>query len=219
MKLRLSIAASALVAAAVGHGAARADLVSLWARAQGGGSSGAGLAGDQKDEAFHKGAEGLAYGAAVGVEVLLLDVWVEHDQYVRGELSGTWTQFMTGFDVELDLGPKKGGVRNDLGGVDGGISSGYAELGMAVGFGLGTGQQVDPPLDNSQVTDKGFLGQLHAGAGWRLTPSWSLGVLVPVQVGYLFKSGPGATANDLSTQYAQVSAAALLNLRLKIQLK
>jgi hypothetical protein len=219
LKTGLVIAASA-AALALLAAPASADLISFHARALGGGSVGKGLFGDRKDDAFHAGADGLTYGAQVGVEILFIDVWVEHDQYITsGDLSGTWTQFMTGLDLELDIGEQKEGVRNDRGEVDGGYSSGYFEFGLGAGFALGTGQQVDPPLDNSEVTDKGFVAQVHAGVGWRLTPSWSLGLLVPVQGGYLFKSGPGATANDLSTHYGQVSAAALLNLRLKIQLK
>ena len=220
MKTRLALVAGASLALASAAGAARADLISLHVQAHGGGSTGAGLGGDQKDDAFHAGARGAAYGAQLGVELLFVDVWVEHDQYVGSDgLSGTWTQFMTGFDVELDIGGQRGAVRDADGEVSGGRPAGYAELGMAIGFGLGTGQQVDPPLDNSEVTDKGFLGQVHAGAGWRLSPSWTLGVQVPLQAGYMFKSGPGATANDLDTHYTQVSIAALLALRLKIQLK
>jgi hypothetical protein len=220
VKTRLALVAGATLALAGLADSARADLVSLHVQAHGGGATGVGLAGDRQDEAFHLGARGGTYGAQVGVEILFIDVWVDHNQYLTGDgLVGTWTQFMTGLDGELEVGGRKGGDRAEDGRMKGGWSAGYVELGMGVGFGVGTGQQVEPPLDNSQVTDKGFLGQVHAGAGWRLTPSWSLGVQVPVQAGYLFKSGPGATANDLSTQYGEISAAALLALRFKIRLK
>ncbi len=197
--------------------AARADIISLLAQVHGGGSAGQGVGGDRKDEAFHDGATGATYGAKVGVEILFIDVWVGHDQYRNGDgLLGTWTTFMSGFDVELDLGSQKGGTRNDRGEVDGGFSAGYAEFGLGAGFGLGTGQQVDPPLDAGQITDKGFVSQVFVGAGWRLTPSVSFGVQVPVQGAYLIKSGRGAVVNDLGTHYTEVSAAALLALRLNV---
>jgi hypothetical protein len=197
--------------------AARADIISFSAQVHGGASGGQGLGGDRKDEAFHDGATGGTYGARAGVEILFIDVWVQHDQYRDQDgLLGTWTQLMTGFDVELDLGDQKGGTRNDRGEVDGGHSAGYAEFGLGFGFGLGTGQQVEPPLDNGEITDKGVVGQVHVGAGWRLSPSWSIGVQVPVQAAYLIKSGSGATANDLGTHYTEMSAAALLALRINL---
>src|SRR5690349_7966363 len=145
---------AAFVALCAAPAAARADIISVLAQVHGGGSAGRGLGGDRKDEAFHDGASGGTYGAKLGVEILFIDVWVGHDQYRDADrLLGTWTTFMSGFDVEFDLGSTKGGTRNDRGEVDGGFSSGYAEFGMGAGFGLGTGQQVDPPLDNGQLTD------------------------------------------------------------------
>jgi hypothetical protein len=100
-----------------------------------------------------------------------------------------------------------------------GPAPGYFEIGFAAGFGVGTGQQVMPPLDNSEVTDKGFLGQAHFGLGYRLGSAVSLGVRVPVQAAYLFKSGDGAAANDRGNQYVSVNAALLLELRLTLSLR
>lgn len=213
MRLPLLVSLALLVAPA----AARADIVSLSAQVHGGAAAGQGLGGDRKDEAFHDGATGGTYGARVGVEILFVDLWVQHDQYRDSDgLLGTWTTLMTGFDVDMDLGGEKGGTRNERGEIDGGYSSGYAELGFGVGFGLGTGQQVEPPLDNGEITDKGVVGEAFVGAGWRLSPSWSFGVQVPVQAAYLIKSGSGATANDLGTHYTEISAAALLALRINL---
>lgn len=215
-RLRTFVLLSALVCAA---STADADVLSLSADVHGGGAAGKGLGGKAKDEAFHDGTTGGTYGARLGVEVFFVDVWVQHDQY-RGSdgLLGTWTQFMTGFDLEVDVGEQKGGVRNDRGEVDGGYSAGYVEFGTGFGFAVGTGQQVDPPLDNSQVTDKGFISQVHIGAGWRMNKILSFGLLVPVQGAYLLKSGEGAAANDLNTHYTEISGAALLALRLKLSL-
>ena len=96
---------------------------------------------------------------------------------------------------------------------------GYFEAGLGLGFGVGTGQQVVLPLDNGEVTDKGFLLEAKVGAGWNLGPLFSLGVLVPVSGGYYFKSGPGVVANDQGTHYQAVEAAVLVNFRAKLKLK
>jgi hypothetical protein len=217
---RLAIVVTSALALVGTERAASADLLSGYAQVQGGGASGAGLFGDQMDAAFHKQAEGITYGAYVGVEIVLVDVWVEHNQFiVNGGVEGTWTQFMTGLDVEFDLGHKEGGTRLENGEVKGGFTRWYGEFGLGTGFGVGTGQQVDPPLDNSQVTDKGFLVQASIGGGFRLSRYLSLGLSLPMQAGYMFKSGPGASANDLETNYGSMQAAALLNMRFKVQIK
>jgi hypothetical protein len=215
-----AICLTSLVALAGSERAASADLLSGYAQIQGGGASGAGLFGDQMDAAFHKEAEGITYGAYVGVEIVFLDVWIEHNQFIaNGGVEGTWTQFMTGIDVEFDLGPKEGGTRLENGQIKDGYSRWYGEFGLGAGFGVGTGQQVDPPLDNSQVTDKGFVFQASIGGGFRMSKYFSLGLSLPMQAGYMFKSGEGATANDLETNYGSMQAAALLSMRFKLQIK
>jgi hypothetical protein len=207
-----ALAAAALLSLAAPT-AASADLLSMRAQVQSGGSTGLMARGEQRDHAFHDATAGFTYGALVGVEVLFVDAWVEHNQFIDGDgFLGTWTQFMAGLDLEFGLGDKKG---VELDG-SGGYSSGYGEFGLAIGFGVGTLQQVEPPLDNRQIDDKGFVAQATFGAGYRLSRLLSLGLAVPVQAGYLFKSG---AANDVSNQYSSVHAAALLNLRMKIKLK
>lgn len=216
--------ACATLVAAIALGAvpalARADLLTLYVHASGGLATGQGLEGDREEDAFHRGARGPTYGAKVGVEIVFLDVWVEHDQYLEsGQVDGTWTQFMTGIDVQIGIGGQKGASRDEVGELEGGYSAGYVELGTGLGFGLGTGQQVEPPLDNSEITDKGFIVEARASAGVRLSPSWAVGLTVPVTAGYMFKSGAGATADDLDTHYSEVAAAALVTLRLDVGLK
>ena len=199
----------------LGGNTASADILQLNARVQVGAAHGLGMGGAQKDNAFHAGAKGLAYGAAVGVEFLLLDGWVEHYQYQGQDgLIGTWTQFMAGVDKRFSLGDKKGAVDGK-----GGYSSMYGEIGAAIGFGVGTGQQVVLPLDNSQVSDKGFMAQVHLAFGYRLSKNLSLGLMIPVQGAYLFKQGNGISANDEGTHYQSMQGSALLNLRLDIPIK
>lgn len=212
---RLTVATCALAVAIASPAAA--DVFSLRAELHGGGGGGVGVAGGAKDHAFSTGARGGVYGALVGAEVLFIDAWVDHHQFNDGSLIGTWTQFMAGADVDIDLGtptPLPGAKPGRVG-----RPKGYAEVGLGVGFGLGTGQQVMLPLDNAQVTDKAFLVEARFGAGYNLGPVLSIGFSVPVSYGYMFKSGPGVVANDDNNQYQALQAAAMLNFRFRLKAK
>ena len=93
---------------------ANAGVLELEAQIQAGGMAGKGYKGDRQDEAFHDHATGPSYGALLGIEFLFIDVWVEHNQYVNNSqndgrgVNGTWTQFMTGMDIQFDVGEKVG---------------------------------------------------------------------------------------------------------------
>lgn len=219
--MRRLVTAAAL-AAIVGLAAApaRADVASITAQVQAGGAAGTGLGGDSEvqNQAFFDRASGISYGALVGVEFLFIDVWVEHDQYIEpGEFLGTWTQLMVGLDTQFGLGGKRGRHWNrETGELVGGRDAGYLDFGFALGAGAGTLEQVDPPLDNAQVDDKGVVGRAHVGVGYNLGNTFSIGIALPVQVAYLIKSG---VANDLDNHYSSAQVALLLNLRARFGLK
>lgn len=188
---------------------ASADVFSLFAEAHGGGMYGWGLSGDQKDAAFFKQSPHAAYGALIGAQFLFFDALIQHHQYTDGSRITTWTQFGLGLHNTLDLGSeqeRKAGQGS------------YLELGATLWFGLGTGQQVMPPLDNAQLTDKGFLLEGRLGVGKHLNGNFDLGVIIPVSYGFFFKSGNGIGANDTSNQYRGIEAEALLALRVKVGL-
>lgn len=210
---RLAAALLALTALAA-PAAARADVASLRAELHGGAYGGIGLGGEQKDDGFAATAPPGAYGALVGIELLFIDAFVAHHQFTDGDDLSTWTQLGVGFDVDIELGAPP-----QLQGEEPKPGKGYLELGLYAGVGVGTGQQVDPPLDNSQITDKGVTAEFRVGAGWRLGRYARLGLTVPVTTGYFIKSGNGATVNDLDTHYQALSAAALLTLRFDLVLK
>jgi hypothetical protein len=210
---RLAAALLALTALAA-PAAARADVASLRAELHGGAFGGVGLGGEQKDDGFVATAPPAAYGALVGVELLFIDAFIAHHQFTDGDDLSTWTQLGVGFDVDIELGAPP-----QLQGQEPKPGKGYLELGLYAGVGVGTGQQVDPPLDNSQITDKGVTAELRVGAGWRLGRFARLGLTVPVTTGYFIKSGNGATVNDLDTHYQALSAAALVTLRFDLVLK
>lgn len=187
---------------------ASADTFKLFGEIHGGGMYGKGTAGDQKDTAFFDKASGGAYGALVGAELLFFDAWIQHHQYFSNGLK-TWTQFGVGIHFTNDLGSaeeRKAGKGS------------YLEFGGGMWFGLGTGAQVMPPLDNAQITDKALIGEGRIGFGKHIDKVFDFGVIVPVQYGYFLKSGNGAAANDLSTHYRGFEVEALLALRANIRL-
>jgi len=190
---------------------ASADVLKLFAEADGGGVYGKGTSGAQviKDSAFFAKAPHLAYGALIGAEFLFLDAWIQHHQLTDGSRIATWTQFGAGVHGTIDLGDAKQQKAHE---------GGFFEFGVGAWFGLGTGQQVMPPLDNAQITDKAFLVEGRVGFGTHLSKVFDFGLSVPVSWGYFFKNGNGAVANDVSTHYQGIQGEALLYLRANIRL-
>jgi hypothetical protein len=190
---------------------ASADVLKLFAEADGGGVYGTGTSGDKpiKDAAFFAKAPRLDYGAMIGAEFLFLGAWIQHHQFTDGSRLATWTQFGTGVHVQIDLGDASQQKAHQ---------GGFVEFGAGGWFGLGTGQQVSPPLDNAQISDKAFLLEARVGFGTHLSSVFDLGVAVPVSWGYFFKNGNGAAVNDVSTHYQSIQGEALVYLRGNIRL-
>jgi hypothetical protein len=198
---------------------AEADVVKLYAEAHGGGMYGKGTGGDlvnnsanMLDEAYFENASPGVYGGAIGARFLFLAAEIQHHQYVGGGDLSTWTQFGGGLQFEIGLGapPAKGQKEK--------VKGGYVQLGTMLFFGVGTGQQVMPPLSNDEVTDKGFLLQGSIGFGTHINGVFDIGISIPASYGYFFKSGGTAVANDLSTHYQSFQVEALLVLRGNIRL-
>ena len=190
---------------------ASADVLKLFVEADGGGLVGRGISGEQviKDSAFFAKAPHLAYGALLGAEFLFFDGWIQHHQFTDGSRIATWTQFGVGIHGTVELGDAKQQKARE---------GGFFEIGGGGWFGVGTGQQIMPPLDNEQITDKAFLVEGRLGLGKHVSSSWDYGIAVPISWGYFFKNGNGAVANDVSTHYRGIQAEALLFLRLNIRL-
>jgi hypothetical protein len=185
---------------------AHADLFRIFAEAHGGGMYGQGTAGDQKDAAFFAKSPHGAYGLQAGAELFIFDLWIEHHQFTNGSRVATWSKIGVGVHTQLDLGSTKD-IKAGKGG--------YIELSSGAFFGVGTGQQVMPPLDNAQISDKGFLIQGTLGVGTHLSKNFDLGLSVPVSWGYFFKQG---AANDVSNHYQGVQGEALAVLRVQFGL-
>lgn len=207
MRMALPVCA-VLCAASV---SARADIIAARAEIHAGGGGGVGVGGDQKDNAFFAKAPNGAYGVLVGAKILIADAFIDHTQFTNGSRISTWTQFALGFRVDSKTGapPAEKGQPEPK-------PTGYWGLGFHVAFGLGTGAQVMPPLDNAQITDKAFTVEVRPEFGKLLGGGFRVGIALPISGGYFFKSGNGATANDLSTHYQGVEAAALLTLGVEL---
>jgi hypothetical protein len=190
---------------------ASADVLKLFVEAGAGGAYGTATGGDQrlKDSAFFAKAPHFEYGVLAGVELVFLDAWIQHHQLTDGSRIATWTQFGLGVHFQAGLGDAKQQKAHE---------GGFFELGLGGWFGLGTGQQVSPPLDNAQITDKAVLVEGRVGAGTHLNSVFDLGVAVPLSWGYFFKNGNGAAINDASTHYQGVQGEVLVFLRGNLRL-
>jgi hypothetical protein len=185
---------------------ASAEVFKLYADVGGGGAYGKGIAGMYKDDAFFANAKGGAASFVVGGRFLIIDANVRHSQLINGGEIETWTQFNAGLNFGMDSGTEEEKKQ---------FKGAYFEMGAGVAFGLGTGAQVMPPLDNSEVTDKGFMLEGRLGFGKHLGKIFDIGVSVPVSWGYFFKTGGGA--NEMDNQYQAVQVLGLLVLRANIR--
>lgn len=208
--LRASILSLFVVAAATSS--ANADVLLLYGNLHGGVMGGKGTGGDQQDQAFFQNAPNGTYGLSVAGRFLFFAGEISHDQYrfFGGETANslrTWTQFSAGVDFDIDLGSEQ--QKKDHQGK-------FIQFSALAGFGVGTGQQVMPPLDNGQITDKGLMLGGRFGIGAHASKLFDYGLMVPVQYGYFFKNG--VAANDVNNHYQGVHASALVFLRLNIKL-
>lgn len=188
---------------------AHADVLVLYGEAHGGAMGGKGTGGDQQDEAFFANAPLGMYGLKIAARFLILEGQIQHHQYRGGGELATWTQFSAGLGVGIDLGDKKQKKAHE---------STFVEMGALVGGGLGTGRQVDPPLSNDEITDKGFLIEGRFSFGKHLNKFLDFGVAATGSWGFFFKNGVEDGANDVSNQYQGFQLEGLAYLRLKLKL-
>jgi hypothetical protein len=198
--------ASVIVLGAAGSAAAAP--FELYANISAGAMKGKGVGGAQSDADFFAGSESMTYGATLGVKLLFVQVWIDHHQFTNFNWDplSTWTEFMAGvgFDFPLSDAPK--GETPKL----------HAGIQLGIGFGVGTGQQVDPPLSNGQITDKGFLAEARVKLEYDVSSILRMGVAVPLTYGYLFKNG--LPANDTDSQYQSLHIMVLGYLQLTFAL-
>jgi hypothetical protein len=185
---------------------AHADVLRFFGEAHGGGMGGKGTGGDSQDEAFFANAPHGMYGLKVGVRFLILEGQIQHHQYRGGGSLATWTQFSAGLGLGIELGDEK--QKKEHNGM-------FAEVNAMLAGGLGTGRQVDPPLSNDEITDKGGLLEGRFSIGKHLNKLFDIGIAFTGSYGYFLKNG---VANDISNHYQAVQFEALGYLRLNIKL-
>jgi len=190
---------------------ADAGFLKLFGEVHGGAMGGAGLSGDavDQDKDFFGQAPHGAYGLRVGARLFILDAIIEHHQLTNGSRISTWTQFATGIGFEADLGDAKARKAK---------TGGFLEAGINVAFGLGTGQQVDPPLSNDEISDKAFLVEGRFGFGKHINKLFDFGLVVPASWGYFIKNDFATGANDLSNHYRSFQIAGLGYFRMNLRL-
>jgi hypothetical protein len=160
--------AAAVAAAAVlaGAGAAEARLIDLRAGLRAGGIIGWGS--DAATPDFFDETRGGAMGFEIGAKLLVLDLSANFLQVINGDgRVGTLTQLLLGIEVDIPVGRGRSVYTK---------KKTILRPGLSGGFGFGTPGPVDPPLDNSQISDKGFVSQLKLGLEHFLTPYVGLGV-------------------------------------------
>lgn len=208
-----SLVAAVALAAPIVVSAERADadILKLFAEAHGGAVGGKGLSGapvDENKDFFEHAPHGM-YGLRAGVHFLIFDGVIQHHQFTDGDRIATWTQFAAGIGIQADLGDEAAKRAH---------KSTFVEVGFNAGFGLGTGQQVDPPLSNDEVTDKGFVAEGRLGFGKHLNKLFDVGVVVPVSWAYLLKNGFDDTVNDRSTHYRSFQIEGVVYIRINLKL-
>jgi len=195
-----------------GSARAEADILKVFGEVQGGAVGGKGLSGAAvtQDKDFFSNVPHGAYGARIGARFLIFDGVIQHHQFTNGSRLSTWTQFAAGIGIQSDLGDEQAKKAHN---------GGFLDFGVNLAFGLGTGQQVTPPLSNDEITDKGVLIEGRAGFGKHLNKLLDIGLVVPVSWGYFFKTGLDAGgANNVDNQYRALQLEALAYLRLNIKL-
>lgn len=190
---------------------ADADVFTLYGELDAGAIGGKGLSGDPVtlDTDFFSNVPHGVYGARIGARLLVFEGAIEHHQFTNGSRLSTWTQFAAGIGFQVDLGDDKARRAK---------TGGYLDAGINLAFGVGTGQQVMPPLSNDEITDKGFLVEGRFGFGKHLGKVLDVGLVVPASWGYFFKNGLDTGANDVSNQYKSFQIAGLVYLRANLRL-
>lgn len=184
---------------------ASADILKLFAELDGGAAYGMGSSGFQrtKDDAFFAKAPHATYGALLGAEYQHLGAWIQHHQFTDGSRVVTWTQIGAGFHAQLDFGAF--------------VYQGFIAVSAGAWLGLGTGKQVDPPLDDKQITEKALLLEGRLSIGKHLS-IFDVGISVPVSGGYFIKNSIAAIVASGSLFYRGVQGEALLFLRANLPL-
>jgi hypothetical protein len=155
---------------------------------------------------FFAHTRGAGIGFEAGLKLLIIDLSVTFTQVADGSGTvGTLTQFLLGPTFDIPAGSAK---------FENGDSRSIFRPGLQAGFGFGTAGPVSLPLDNKQLSDKGFVSYASLAYEYFLNPF--IGVGAQAQFGWHYFLG-GQVINsaneDHSTGY-QVAGYATLTFHL-----
>jgi hypothetical protein len=156
---------------------AQARLLDLHAGGHVGGLTGWGTTDNTPD--FFDRRKGGGAGVDVGVKLLVLDLSLSFTQLFGG---GTLSQALLAVTFDIPVGSL---VFQD--GVEKGKSRNVIRPILSAGAAIGTPEPVNPPLDNSQISDKGFVS--YFGVGYEFFINEFMGVGAQVDYGYHYFFG------------------------------
>ena len=149
---------------------ARAGLFEVYGQLHAGGGFGRGSAGAGSRD-FFEAVQGGGIGGEVGVEIVYIDLFVDHYEFFTNKLQGNWTQFMLGFDASFPMDDDH--TTEATIGVDAGLGVGV----------LGSKTLADQTL---QVSTRGLISELRLQGDRLLGKYASFGLDLRVGYHYLF---------------------------------
>jgi hypothetical protein len=174
--LAVALAAFVGVGASLAARPAEARLIDLHGGVIGGGLTGWGETSNTPD--FFKRRQGPGAGVEVGVKLLVFDVSASFVQLFNSSgTAGTLTQFLAGVNIDVPVGNDKFQE-----GVERGRSRNIIRPIANLGFAVGTPEPVHPPLDNAQISAKGFVS--YVGLGYEHFLNEFFGVGAQANFGY-----------------------------------
>lgn len=184
MNLRRVVCVGVLLSGIGAAQNAEAKLLDVYASTKGGFIAGSG-ANDLTPTAsdYFDIESGPGLGFEVGAEVLFLDFMINGTRIFDASADsegdsggGFFFQFLTGLDGDFRVG-------------DAHDSPLFLRAGVNTGVALGTHRRVKPPLDNAQVSDKGFVFNGVVALDYHLGKLFVLGVEFSPGYHYFFPGG------------------------------
>lgn len=185
-----AMARRALVLALVAFGwlcaerSARAGIFEVYGQVNAGGGFGRGnAAAPSKD--FFEAVQGAAVGGELGIEVMFIDLFVDHDEFFTDRIKGSWTQFMIGFDADFPMDDEH---------------TTQGTVGVDAGLGVGTLQSSlfsEPP---PPISRKGATAELRLQGDRLLGKYAAIGLDLRLGWHYLFDQDKAINAPDAFSQ-------------------
>jgi hypothetical protein len=179
----LGVGALLLVALAARPSEAR--LIDLHAGARVGGMTGWGTTANTPD--FFERRRGFGPGFEVGVKLLVFDLSASFLQVIDGNgRAGTLEQLVFGLNIDVPVGNDK-----FQRGVEKGKSRNIIRPLLNFGVATGTPEPIQAPLNNAQISDKGFVS--YMGVSYEHFLNEFIGVGAQADYGYHYFVGGGKT--------------------------